>query len=107
MPLRYLLNTPILTSYGSFELKGPLPLGEARRLAGEGFISAIGHAGTAALMSELLGLEVPANRGAIRMKPGDEALVFRLLERQPEGQVLNREELACVPHEFALLRRVA
>lgn len=107
MPTRYLLNTPILTNYGHYELVGPLSSGDAKRLVGEGFVSAIGHEGTAALMSELLGMVIPAHRRVIHMKPGDEALVFRLLERQPEGKILDKTALALVPHEFALLRRVA
>lgn len=107
MSTRYLLNTPILTGYGQYELNGPLSLAAAQRLASEGFVSAIGHEGTAALMSELLRTLVPAHRRSIRMEPGDEALVFRLLERQPEGRILDKTALATVEHEFALLRRLA
>ena len=40
------------------------------------------------------------------MQPGDQALVFRLLERLPEGSVLDTEAVAATPHEFGLLTRL-
>ena len=103
---RYLLNTPILTTYGDYRFEGPLPLAAARQFAEQGAQSAIGHAGTARFLSRCLGLDVPNRREAIRMQPGDQALVFRLLERLPEGSVLNTEAVADLPHEFGLLTRL-
>jgi len=45
-PLRYLLNTPVLTSYGDFRFEGPLTLAAARAFVAKGAHSAIGHAAT-------------------------------------------------------------
>lgn len=105
--LIYVLNTPIVTAYGDFRFSGPIPPEEAaRRLAG-GFTSAVGHAASAAFLSAVLGVEVPASRIAVSMQPGDQALVLRLLDRLPEGQVLSPEQLAGVPYELAWLERVA
>lgn len=103
----YLLNAPILTAYGKWEFEGPLALTEARRrLQRVSLESAIGHASTAALMSRLLETDIPCRRVTVQMRPGDGALVFRLLQRIPEGKVLSDDELAELPFEFGWLRFV-
>ncbi|WP_297216933.1 DUF1874 domain-containing protein, partial [Thermoplasma sp.] len=65
--------------------------------------SAIGHEGTAKVLSDLTGFSIPVNRVAIRMQPGDKALVFRLLDRLPEGKVLTEEELRQLKFELGVL----
>jgi len=60
----------------------------------KGFVSAIGHEGTAKLLSQLLGISVPANRISVWMEPGDIGVHFYLKKRLPEGAVLTSEELA-------------
>lgn len=104
-PARYLLNAPVLTAYGQYDFEGPLSDGRANEIAAQGVTSAVGHRATANLLSRLLGMDVPLNRTVIRMAPGDQALVFRLLDRIPEGVVLDDDELARLPHEFGLLKR--
>lgn len=103
----WLLNAPILTEYGDYRFSGPLPLEVARERAAQGITSAVGHEGTALLISRLLGIDVPLRRDTVRMQPGDEALVFRLTRRLPEGVVLGPDELSQWPHEFAWLERRA
>ena len=56
-------------------------------------------------MTQLTGVQIPVNRVAIRMQPGDIAIVFRVLTRLPEGKVLSDEELAAIPYEFGILER--
>lgn len=55
--------------------------------------SAVGHEATAKILSEILGVTVPAQRKAIKLQIGDAVLVFQLLQRLPEGKILNEEEL--------------
>lgn len=101
----FLLNAPLLTEYGEYTFSGPLTPAQARERVREGAISAIGHAGAAALLGRLLGIEVPERREAIRMQAGDAALVLRLTQRLPEGVVLDADALAQWPHELAWLER--
>lgn len=50
------------------------------------FVSVIGHADTAAVVSNLLGKEVPANRASIFISQGDVLYVAQLVGgRLPEG----------------------
>lgn len=103
----YILNTPILTEYGTYNFVR-ITVDMAKEMVNdytEKFTSAVGHQGTAEIISRLLNVNVPMNRVAIKMQPGDSAIVFRLLERLPEGKILSAEELDVIPYEFGLLER--
>ena len=102
----YLLNTPILTEYGGYVFS-KIKIAEAKAfLSNDGFISAVGHQGTADLLSRILEIKIPANRVSIKMAKGDVAIVFRLLQRLPEGTVLSEQELAKLDYEFGMLEKV-
>lgn len=50
------------------------------------FISAVGHADTARVVSDLLGFEVPAQRISVSLEPGDMLIVAQIFGgRLPEG----------------------
>lgn len=102
----FILNSPILPDFGEYEFK-KISVEEAKNLASStyNFTSAVGHQGTAELLSTLLGVEIKFNRIKITMAPGDRAIVFKLNTRLPEGRVLSKEELAELDYEFGLLER--
>ena len=102
---RFVMNSPVLTAYGLFRYE-KFDLGQAKQFLALGFTSAVGHASTAAFVSVLLGVEIPLQRVAIEMMPGDQALVLRFLTRLPEGALLTPDEIAALPHEFGLLQRL-
>lgn len=103
MATLYLLNSPVLPDFGCYRFEGPINLARAKHLASDGFVSAIGHEGAAALLSQLLDQSVQMNRKRIRLHPGDRALVLRLDQRLPEGRILSYQELSQMPFELGIL----
>lgn len=101
-----LLNASILTTYGTFDFQ-PVSLSEAKNLVRNSeVISAIGHAATAEILSDLLEIKVEANRIDFFQSLDDTALVFKLKTRITEGKVLNRSEIEEIGYEFGILRRL-
>ena len=103
-----LLNTSILTADGEYTMH-TIPVEQARELVqGEaGYISAIGHESTASILSTLLGVDVPVNRILFEQAAGQQAVVFKLNGRPPEGQILTEAEIEEIGYSFKLLTRTA
>lgn len=102
----YLLNTPILTSYGEYKFTGPVSIEQAKALIANGFESAIGHEASAQFLSQLLNVKVEMKRIAIAMQPGDNALILRIKSRLPEGKLLTQQEINDTPFELGWLERI-
>jgi len=104
-----ILNTSILTEYGDYRYTR-LTLSEARAKIQEehqgNYMSAVGHQATADILTELLGVPVQCNRIEYRQGPGEEAIIFKLRARTPEGTILNREEVEKIGYEFGLLLHI-
>jgi hypothetical protein len=105
----YLLNTTVVPcgSDGIWDVK-TLPLASAKSLLAHSspatvYTSAVGHESTAAIMSELLGVQVPMNRVQVAPVAGDKLLCFKLKQRAPEGVILNREEIEMLGYEWVLM----
>ena len=64
----------------------PLTVQEVKELLGTNFVSAIGHADTANILSNILNTSIPMNRVNISLTPGDVLVVAQLTGgRLPEG----------------------
>lgn len=101
-----ILNTSILTNFGSFNYE-PLTLEESKVLVSEGFESAVGHQSTCDVLSSLLEKEVKMNRVQYSQKVGDVALVFKLKGRAEEGKILTAAEIEAIGYEFGKLTRLS
>ena len=100
------LTTSVLTAFGRYDYR-PAALAAARALVAGGVQSAIGHQATAEWLAELLGVPVPVNRIDYVQPPGEQALIFKLAQRLPEGVVLNREQLEARGYTLGVLERLA
>lgn len=102
----YILNSSIMTSYGTWFYE-PVTLDEViADLAYGNFVSAIGHESTASFLSLLTGIEIPVNRIMVDMAKGDIAIVLKLKTRLEEGKVLTMEELKDIPYELGRVYKV-
>jgi|GEM_PF-280100 Domain of unknown function (DUF1874). len=112
LPSRLLfLNASILTAYGVYRYEPVTPeaaqqlIAECRR-AGRSLYSAVGHRATAALMTRLLGIEIPFNRVTIEQLVGEQAIVLRLHQRPPEGVILSVADIEAIGYELGLVTRL-
>jgi hypothetical protein len=79
----------------------------AARLLEDGFESAIGHEATAKVLSERLGIEIPARRVDVALSRGDQAMLALLeVPRLTEGEILTVNEVAKLLIEYYLVEVV-
>ena len=101
-----LLNGPVVTSTGLYRVR-EVDVEEARRLVRlYGWVSAVGHAATAAVFSRILVVDVPMNRVEYTQQAGQLAIALKLHQRAPEGQVLSVEEMLKIGFSLLLLERL-
>lgn len=82
----------------------PIDESKARLLASGGVDSAVGHAATADLFSQRLGVAVPMNRVTVQLSSGDVALLGQISgARLPEGRILTSEEMASMPIQWVYI----
>jgi hypothetical protein len=70
------------------------------------FVSAVGHEGTARVLSERLGQEIKADRKPVSLREvGDCVLICQIAGgRLPEGKILSEEEVRRLPITYILAR---
>lgn len=101
-----LFNGTVATTNGLYRITD-IDVKLARKYIVEnGFISAIGHEATADIMSDLLDSKIIMNRIQFHQEVGQLAIVFKLNERPPEGEILNREELERIGYSLKLMERL-
>src|SRR5262245_56616566 len=82
----FLVNSPVVTAYGTYVFRGPIDPKEALALLDHDFVSAVGHAGAAEFLTEQLGIDVPASRAAKSMgarRSGDSPAFERAAAGKP------------------------
>lgn len=101
-----LLNGPVVTSTGLFGVS-QVTVDEARHLVHlHGWVSAVGHEATAAVLSRILRVNVLMNRVEYQQQVGQLAIALTLNQRAPEGQVLSVEEMLKIGFSLLLLERL-
>jgi len=104
-----LLNTTIATTDGLYSII-TITLNEARWIVANNYDnldSAIGHESTAEIMSTLLDAKISMNRQSFAQQSGQQALVFKLKGRAPEGALLSAWEIEKIGYEFKLMERLS
>lgn len=101
-----ILNGAIITADGEYSCR-TISLEEAKKLiqSSPEIISAVGHKSTAEIITDLLEREVSLNRINFHQEAGQQALVFKLNSRPPEGIILTRAEIEEFGYQFQLLSR--
>jgi hypothetical protein len=102
-----LLNAPVLTGFGQYELS-PISTREAAELfAQRGYFSAVGHSASAELYSRMLRIDCLMHRVRHIQRAGEDAIVLRLGQRLGEHCVLDSvSEIEKFGYSFALLRKL-
>jgi len=98
------LNSGIVTADGRYVLE-TISLEEARRLVRGRIVSFVGHQPTNDVLTRLLGVEIPYNRGLFTHEVGQVALIFKLNGRIPNGVQLSEQEIEKVGYSFKKLIR--
>ncbi len=101
-----LFNGTVVTTNGLYFIDDIEIETAKKHINNNGFISAIGHAATAEIMSEILGYNIPMNRINFHQQVGQVAIVFKLNERPNEGTILNIEEVKNIGYNLKIMRRL-
>jgi phosphoribosylanthranilate isomerase len=101
-----ILNGAIITADGEYSCR-TISLEEAKKMIqfAPEIISAVGHQATAEIITDLLETEIVLNRINFHQEAGQQALVFKLNSRPPEGMILSRDEIKAFGYQFQLLVR--
>ena len=83
----YLCNAFSLSMLDRRDRRTPIPIDDPRRfLEGRDFVSAVGHAETATIFAQILGVPVALNRVSVKLGENDAALIGQYVgPRLPEG----------------------
>jgi hypothetical protein len=110
--MRYILNSAVITAPGTYHYELITPQ-EATEWYRRGPVqSTIGYEETATALSLIVGEPVEVRRVTIKMEPGDEALVFRLvlppgtprIDHKDKGRIM--EHVRMGHWELGILRRL-
>jgi hypothetical protein len=105
MKKQYLCNvftTSMLNPKRAHEYRfEPICQDTAKNLLQDGFEQAVGHPGTAEVLSTRLGLDVKFNRMNVNLQDEECLIVTQVvLPRLPEGKVLSHAEIKDLPIQY-------
>lgn len=111
--MRYILNSAVITAFGTWEYK-PLSPEEAKAWLEAGdWVSTVRYPETAEVIFRLTGVRIPLRNEVVKMRPGDEALVFRIRFEEGAGRIAPEAKGKLDPEfvekflEIGLLRMVS
>ena len=99
------LNSCIMTEDGLYDLE-TISLEEARQMVRGEITSFVGHQPTNDVLTRLLGVDIPYNRGLFVHQVGQVALVFKLNGRIPNGVQLSEQKIREIGFSFKRLIRL-
>ena len=106
--MKYILNSAVVTTPGVYEYR-LIDIEEAKKwLAEGGWESTIGYDETAKALSSLTGYNIPVCRKLVKLKAGDECLVFRLTIRLTDPRLKGKlsEKFVLENCEIGILKKV-
>ena len=102
----YIINSPVITSFGSYDYKPTDVLAISQLLSDQPFTSAVGHEETATLLTRLLGLTVPFNRITVKQEDGDIFVVIKPKTRLEINKVYSDIHVENIRYKLVLLNRL-
>ena len=102
----YVINSPVITNFGSYDYKPTDVLGIRQLLSDQSFTSAVGHEETATLLTRLLGFAVPFNRITVKQEAGDIFIVIKPTTRLEINKVNSDVEIEEIGYELGVLTRI-
>jgi hypothetical protein len=103
----YILNSPVIEGNGDYKYQIINESQAKAFIKDKSFKSAIGYETTAEILSDIFEMEIPFNRIQIKLKKGDQCLVFRIKDRVDKDKKYTKEEIKCMEKEFGILTKLS
>lgn len=101
----FIINSPVITSFGSYTYIETSVDDIKKILEKESYISAIGHEEIAVLLSRILNIKVMVNRITISQKPGDKLIVIKPKPRLELNRNYSDKDIEEIGFELGILER--
>ncbi len=102
----YIINSPVLTNFGSYEYKECTVDDLKKILRNNEFISAVGHEETATLLTRLLDVHIPYNRIVVHQEAGDIFIVIKPKARLEINKIYSETDIENIGYELGILTKL-
>ena len=102
----YIINSPVLTSFGSYNYSSTDVLEIKQLISNQPFTSAVGHEETATLLTRLLGVTIPFNRITLKQEVGDIFVVIKPKTRLEINKLYSDTDIENIGYELGLLIKI-